>query len=111
MSLYEKMKTASENRDVDAYLECIHDDFVFVRHQSGAEMNKEEWTPMLTSMMQSDKLEINNQRCIYENDEILVTHSMMNFPDGTSEAVMVVNQLKDGKVVRVETGATPIRSA
>jgi hypothetical protein len=36
---------------------------------------------------------------------------MMNFPDGTSEAVMVVNQLKDGKVIRVETGATPIASA
>ena len=56
---------------------------------------------MLTAMMQSDKLEISKQRCIYENDEILVTHSMMNFPDGTSEAVMVVNQLKDGKVVRI----------
>ena len=111
MSLYEKMKTASQNRDVDAYLECIHDDFVFVRHQSGAELSKEEWTPMLTTMMQSDKLEINNQRCIYENDEILVTHSMMKFPDGSSEAVMVVNQLKDGKVVRAETGATPIAGA
>ena len=111
MSLYEKMKKASENRDVDAWLECIHDDFVFVRHQTGAEMSKEEWTPMVTAMMQSDQLEINNQRCIYENEEILVTHSMMNFPDGTSEAVMVVNKLKDGKVIRVETGATPIESA
>ena len=111
MSLYEKMKTASENRDVDSYLDCIHDDFVFVRHQTGAEMSKDEWSPMLTAMMQNDKLEIKDQRCIYENDEILVTHSMMNFPDGTSEAVMVVNQLKDGKVVRVETGATPINSA
>ena len=111
MSLYEKMKTASENRDVDAYLECIHDDFVFVRHQSGTELSKGEWTPMLTAMMQNDKLEINDQRCIYENNEILVTHSMMNFPDGTSEAVMLVNLLKDGKVVRVETGATPIDGA
>ena len=111
MSLYEKMKTASENRDVDAYLECIHDDFIFVRHQSGIELRKGEWTPMLTAMMQNDKLEINDQRCIYENNEILVTHSMMNFPDGTSEAVMLVNLLKDGKVVRVETGATPIDSA
>jgi hypothetical protein len=36
---------------------------------------------------------------------------MMNFPDGTSEAVMVVNKLKDGKVIRVETGATPIEGA
>ena len=63
MSLYEKMKTASENRDVDSYLDCIHDDFVFVRHQTGAEMSKDEWSPMLTAMMQSDKLEIKDQRC------------------------------------------------
>ena len=111
MSLYEKMKAASDNRDVEAWLDCIHDDFVFVRHQTGADMSKEEWTPMVTAMMQSDQLEIKNQRCIYENKEILVTHSMMNFPDGTSEAVMVVNKLKDGKVIRVETGATPIESA
>ena len=111
MSLYEKMKAASDNRDVEAWLDCIHDDFVFVRHQTGAEMSKEEWTPMVTAMMQSDQLEIKNQRCIYENKEILVTHSMMNFPDGTSEAVMVVNKLKDGKVIRVETGATPIEGA
>ena len=111
MSLYEKMKAASDNRDVEAWLDCIHDDFVFVRHQTGAEMSKEEWTPMVTAMMQSDQLEIKNQRCIYENEEILVTHSMMDFPDGTSEAVMVVNKLKDGKVRRVETGATPIESA
>jgi hypothetical protein len=110
MSLFEKMKTASENRDVNSYLECIHDDFIFVRHQTGAEMSKEEWSPMLTAMMQSDKLEIKGQRCLYENDEILVTHSMISFPDGTSEAVMVVNQVKDGKVVRAETGATPINS-
>ena len=111
MSLYEKMKAASDSRDVEAWLDCIHDDFVFVRHQTGADMSKEEWTPMVTAMMQSDQLEIKNQRCIYENEEILVTHSMMNFPDGTSEAVMVVNKLKDGKVIRVETGATPIESA
>ena len=111
MSLYEKMKAASDNRDVEAWLDCIHDDFVFVRHQTGAEMSKEEWTPMVTAMMQSDQLEIKNQRCIYENEEILVTHSMMDFPDGTSEAVMVVNKLKDGKVIRVETGATPIEGA
>ena len=111
MSLFEKMKAASDNRDVEAWLDCIHDDFVFVRHQTGAEMSKEEWTPMVTAMMQSDQLEIKNQRCIYENEEILVTHSMMDFPDGTSEAVMVVNKLKDGKVIRVETGATPIESA
>ena len=108
MSLYEKMKTASENRDVDAWLECIHDDFVFVRHQTGAEMNKEEWTPMVTAMMQSDQLEIKNQRCIYENDNILVQHNFMSYPDNTREAVMLVAILKDGKIIRLESGATTL---
>ena len=109
MSLYEKMKTASQNRDVDAYLECIHDDFVFVRHQSGAELSKEEWTPMLTTMMQSDKLEINDQRCIYENDEIGVVHSFNEYPDGSNETLMAVYNIRDGKVTRSETGATPLK--
>ena len=34
----------------------------------------------------------------------------MNFPDGTSEAVMIVNNLEDGKIIRAETGATPIKN-
>ena len=49
------------------------------------------------------------QRCLYENDEIMVEHSFMKFPDGTSEAVLVVNYIKDGKIIRVETGATPVK--
>jgi hypothetical protein len=54
-------------------------------------------------------LEFSKQRCLYENDEIMVEHSFMKFPDGTSEAVLVVNYIKDGKIIRVETGATPVK--
>ena len=46
---------------------------------------------------------------IYENDDILVSHSMVSFPDGTNEAVLVCFSLKDGKIVRSETGATPLK--
>ena len=106
MSLYEKMKAASDNRDVEAWLDCIHDDFVFVRHQTGAEMSKEEWTPMVTAMMQSDQLEIKNQRCIYENEEILVTHRFNTYASGDKEALMIVALKKDGLIWRTETGAT-----
>jgi hypothetical protein len=34
---------------------------------------------------------------------------MVSFPDGTSEAVLVCFSLKDGKIVRSETGATPLK--
>jgi hypothetical protein len=53
MSLYAKIKSAEDARDVDAYLACLHDDFVFVRHQSGTEVTKADWAPTVTAMMES----------------------------------------------------------
>jgi hypothetical protein len=53
-------------------------------------------------------MENQSSRCIYENQDILVQHDVIVFPDGTKEAVMGVHTLKDGKVVKTETGATPI---
>ena len=109
MSLYAKIKAAEDARDVDAYLACLHDDFVFVRHQSGTEVTKADWAPTVTAMMESSALEISKQLCLYENDDIMIEHQFMKFSDGTSEAVLVVNHIKDGKIIRVETGATPIK--
>ena len=48
-------------------------------------------------------------RCLYENDEVMVTHAVMAFPDGTREAVLAFHQLKDGKIIRMETGATLLK--
>ena len=49
MSFMEKWDKAFESRDRDALSELLDDDFVFVRHQSGSEMTKEEMLNMLTS--------------------------------------------------------------
>ena len=43
---------------------------------------------------------------LYENDELMVSHAIMHFPDGTKEAVLSVHILKDGLIFRTETGAT-----
>ena len=74
MSLYQKINAAQNSKDIKAYLDCLHEDFVFIRHQSGTKVSKSEWTPTLMSMMQNDALSFNNQRCLYENDEIMVGH-------------------------------------
>jgi hypothetical protein len=34
MSLYAKIKAAEDSTDVDAYLACLHDDFVFCKTPS-----------------------------------------------------------------------------
>ena len=109
MSIYEKLDVAMENNDAEAYADLLHDDFKFVRHATNTEMTKSEWVNVINNMMDSGKVTRSNSRCIYENDDILVSHSMVSFPDGTSEAVLVCFSLRDGKIVRSETGATPLK--
>ena len=47
-------------------------------------------------------------RCIYENDDILVTHNIATFENGRREAVLQSILKKVGLLRRGETGATPV---
>ena len=106
--LYPQIDKAMEQRDAEAWTDLLHDDFEFVRHQSGSSMNKAQVIEMMRGFMASDAVQEHSRRCVYENDDVLVIHSFMDFADNSSEAVLVVYTKKDGKLVRSETGATPI---
>ena len=108
MGVYKLLIKAIEERNERHYIEALHDDFEFIRHQTGTTMNKSMMSEMMARMMANKDVVIKNPRCIYENDDILVEHSEMDFPDGTTEAVMAVHTKKDGKIIRTETGATLI---
>jgi hypothetical protein len=108
MAIYDKLLKTMTDRDVEAYLELVHDDAVFVFHKTGNEFSKSEWGSMATGMMANEKFIQESSRCVFENDDILVTHDFMSYPDDTREAVMGVIMLKDGKIIRMETGATPL---
>ena len=109
MAVYELLKKAMEERDAKHYIEALHDDYEFVRHQSGTTMDKGQVSEMMVGMMANTDVLINDPRCISENDEIMVEHSVMDFPDGTREAVMAVHTIKDGRIIRTETGATLVQ--
>ena len=108
MSVFARWSAAIENRDAEALISCLHEDYTFVRHQSGTTMNKAQMSDMLRGFMSSDKVVVHSQRCLYENDEVMVEHSVMDFADGSCEAIIGCNRLKDGLIVHTETGATPI---
>ena len=108
MGLYNAYKQAMTDNDVKAYLSLLHDDFTVVFHKSGNSFSKEEWASMVTGMMANDKFIQESTRCVYENDDILVEHSFMSYPDDTREAVMMIALKQDGKIIRVETGATTL---
>ena len=59
--------------------------------------------------MSEDAPKTERQRIIYENNEIGVAHSFVTFKDGSKQAVLVVYIIKDGKIIRSETGATNIK--
>jgi len=106
MSYIEKWEKAFESRDRDALSELLDDNFVFVRHQSSKEMSKVEMLNMWTS--DGPRVVQKNYRVIYENEDIVVTHRFIDFPSGDKEAVLGVMTLKNGKGIRMETGATPM---
>ena len=49
-------------------------------------------------------------RCIYENDDILVDHTVTRYPDGSRESLIRVRMIEDGKIIRMETGASLMKT-
>ncbi len=41
-------------------------------------------------------------------NDVLVRHSLMSSPHGTREVVILISMIKDGKISRLETGATSL---
>ena len=48
-------------------------------------------------------------RCLYENEDIMVTHSITKFPNGTSDTVMMVSIKKENLVLRTETRSASLK--
>lgn len=109
MSLFTKFQAAIQSENMEEYGALYHDNFEFVRHQTGTTMNRAEILAMIEKMFASGAVKQDNHRCIYENDDIMVEHSFMEFPDGSREAVLVVHTLQDGQIIRTETGATLLK--
>ena len=89
-------------------MKSYHPDYYFVRHQTNTVMRLSEWSPLIKSMLESNKLEMISSKCCYENDDILVVHNVISFPDGSKEAVLACHVKKDGKIISSETRATPL---
>ena len=106
MSIIAAYNEAWENGDVEALAEIIHDDCVFNPHVGGITMSKSD---ILGFAGGEGTPKAENERILFENDEVGVAHSIVHFANGsTSEAVMSFMKFKDGKIILMETGATPL---
>jgi len=108
MSIYETMQKAKDSRDVALLNTCYHDDWEFKFHSTGHIMKRGDNSDEEV-LERWDKFGVENERCLYENDDVLVTHQIVSFPNGTKDAVMMVHVKKDGLLWRTETGSTALK--
>ena len=104
MSIIEKLNKAMDDKDEAALREIMHDDYAFTMHKTGNVLKKDD----VVKWAMSGDIKREKARIIYENDEIGVEHAFVTFNDGNKEAVMGVYKYKYGKVIAIETGATPM---
>ena len=104
MSILEKYSAAIKNKDEAAMNELLHDDFKFTMHKSGSVLTKGD---VITWAMSGD-IKQDKTRIVYENDDVGGHHAFVTFDDGNVEAVMAVYKYQDGKMISLETGATPM---
>ena len=72
-------------KDLGAIAECLHADYTFIRHQSGTSINKTQMVDMMRGFFASEAVVIHSNRCVFENHEIIVEHTVMDFADGSRE--------------------------
>ena len=106
MSIITAYNEAWDNGDAGALEELINDDCVFNPHVGGITMSKSD---ILGFVKSGNTPTSENNRILFENDEVGVAHSIVHFAnDSDSEAVMSFMRFKDGKIISMETGATPL---
>ena len=104
MSILKRYSDAIDKKDETTMNELLHDDFKFTMHKSGNTLIKAD----VIKWAMSGDIKQDKTRVVYENDEVGIHHAFVTFDDGNVEAVMAVYKYKDGKIISLENGATPI---
>ena len=104
MSILKRYTNALDKKDEATMNELLHDDFKFTMHKSGNSLGKAD----VIKWAMSGDINQDKSRVVYENNEIGIHHSLVTFNDGNIEAVMAVYKYNNGKIISLETGATPM---
>ena len=92
--IYDKWVAAFETGDPELLASIHHDDYEAVFHSSGKVMTKADMlAPDAIAWIRTMTAE--NQRCLYENEDILVVHSFVTYASGDQDALMAVYLKKD----------------
>jgi hypothetical protein len=108
MQIYTEMEAAMRADNVDRYAALLTEDFEYVRHKSKDTIDREAMRKLLTKVWRPGNRSIEDMRCLYENDDILVVHTTLSFASGSREGAMIVHHKRDGQIVRIESGVSDL---
>lgn len=108
MKIYPEMAEAMHADDVERYVALLHEDFQYVRHKSNDSLNRDQISDLLTKVWANGNRTIEDMRCLYENDDILVVHTRLAFKSGSREGAMIVHLKEAGKVIKIESGVSDL---
>ena len=94
--------------DVDRYVALMDENFEYVRHKSRDTLDREQMAALLRKVWGNGNRTIEDLRCLYENEDILVLHTRLAFASGSREGAMIVNLKRNGKIVRIESGVSDL---
>ena len=108
MRIYPEMEAAMRADDVDRYIALMDEEFEYVRHKSRDTLGRDQMADLLRRVWGNGNRTIEELRCLYENEDILVVHTRLAFASGSREGAMIVNLKKDGKIFRIESGVSDL---
>lgn len=108
MLIYTEMEAAMGSDDVERYVALLAENFEYVRHKSRDTIDREAMRDLLSRVWRPGNRTIEDMRCLYENDDILVVHATLSFASGSREGAMIVHHKRGGKIVRIESGVSDL---
>lgn len=108
MNIYPEMAAAMQADDVERYVALLDDEVRYVRHKSNDALTRGQIADLLRKVWANGNRTIEDMRCLYENDDILVIHTRLSFRSGSREGAMIVHLKSGGKVTRIESGVSDL---
>lgn len=108
MNIYPEMEAAMRSDDAARYASLLHEKFEYVRHKSMDTLNRVQMTALLEKVWAGGNRTIEEMRCLYENEDILVIYTVLSFRNGSREGAMIANLKEGGLVIRTETGVSDL---
>ncbi len=108
MQIFPEMEAAMRADDADRYAALLTEDFEYVRHKSGDTISRDGMRDLLTRVWRPGNRTIEDMRCLYENEDILVVHTILSFASGSREGAMIVHHKRGDRITRIESGVSDL---